>query len=534
MNNNSRYPVGPRLVLRADGNAVIGLGHVIRLLALTELVGPIYTECIFLIQAPTDSILILLHRAGITVAKLPAGPLTAEATQTVPPLLRPTDVLVLDGYGFDYTYQTALQPWVARLVCLDDMHIFPFAADLVLNPAGGVSPAVYTLHKPNARLLTGPAYAPLRREFQPADKHLRSSDQLPLENFNPQRATLQLLLCLGGADPNYLTRSTATELLTLQGLAHVHVVVGAAYANWEALHAWAADYADRLTLYQALSAAELADLMRRCEVAVLTPSTISYEYCSVGGGLLLLLLTANNQRDLDYFLRKAGLGLPYAVAPNVLTLAEAPRLVNQLRQAQQQYFDGQQGQRLYQEFAALLAPLPPLRLRPVHATDSNQLLVWTNDPTARQQSFDTALVSLPHHEAWLTKQLMQPERYLLLLAEETATGQQAGLIRFEFSSDKQHITLSYSLDPAFRGRGWAAGLLLVGTRAALAYWPAATRVVAEVKTNNVASVRALQRAGYREVLGSGPTGSCTFVWVAAPQLAPAIRPADMQSPSCML
>jgi RimJ/RimL family protein N-acetyltransferase len=131
-------------------------------------------------------------------------------------------------------------------------------------------------------------------------------------------------------------------------------------------------------------------------------------------------------------------------------------------------------------------------------------------------------VPLARHEAWLAGQLAQPTRYLLLLAETIDTGEPAGLIRFaineEYSENEPEttVTLSYSLGPAHRGRGWAAPLLLAGTRAVLAAFPQVARVLGEVKADNVASVRAFGRAGFREVASSGPAGSRTFAWVAAP------------------
>jgi UDP-2,4-diacetamido-2,4,6-trideoxy-beta-L-altropyranose hydrolase len=492
----------PRLVLRADGNSQIGLGHVMRLLALAELLRADFAEITFLIKAPDAAIHLLLHQASIALVNLPGYAPLAEAA-ALADLLRPTDVLVLDGYGFTYDYQTTVRSFVAHLVCLDDLHAFPFAADLVLNPAGGVQAAQYDLRQPGARLLAGPAYAPLRAHFQ------YSPD-------TPPAPPSYVLLCLGGADPRQLTRATAAELLALPDVVHVHAVVGSAYAAWEVLRAWADTQGPRLTLHQALLASQLAALMRQCGAAVLSPSTISYEYCAAGGGLLLTLPTADNQHDLDHFLRAAGLALPYPTAPIVLAAAEAPRLAQQLRQAQRRYFDGQQGPRLRQEFAALWVPAAPLRLRLVQAHDSAQLLAWTNDPATRQQSFDPAPVPLARHETWLAGQLAHPARYLLLLAEATDTGEPAGLIRFALSPDNATVTLSYSLGSAHRGRGWAAPLLLAGTRAALAAWPQVAQVLGEVKADNVASVRAFRRAGFGEVAGTGPVGSRTFAWIAAP------------------
>ena len=510
MSTDFLLPLAPRLVLRADGNATIGLGHVMRLLALAELLKADFQETTFLIQTPDPAVRALLHQAGVALVELPGQTPSVEANE-LPTLLRPTDVLVLDGYSFIYDYQATTRAAVAHLVCLDDLHAFPFAADLVLNPAGGVLAAQYDLRQLGARLLAGPAYAPLRADFQ----------RLPAALVAPPS---HVLLCLGGADPRQLTRTIAAELLALPGVAQVHAVVGSAYAAWDELRAWADGQGPRLTLHRALSASQLATLMRRCGAAVLSPSTVSYEYCATSGGLLLLLPTAENQHDLDHFLRAAGLALPYPTAPNVLTAAEAPRLAEQLRRAQRRYFDGQQGPRLRQEVAALQVPAAPLRLRPVQAPDSAQLLAWTNDPATRQQSFDPAPVPLAQHEAWLGSQLAQPERYLLLLAEAAETAEPAGLIRFALTTEDEATTqksvtiatLSYSLAPAYRGRGWAAPLLLAGTRAVLAAFPQVGRVLGAVKADNVASVRAFRRAGFAEVAGSGPAGSRTFAWVAAP------------------
>jgi UDP-2,4-diacetamido-2,4,6-trideoxy-beta-L-altropyranose hydrolase len=500
-------PQAARLVLRADGNSQLGLGHVMRLLALAEILRADFEALIFLIQAPDAALVALLRGAGMQVTTLPNGPFGQELADVLPALLHPADVLVLDGYGFDYAYQNAVRPLVAHLVCLDDLHAFPFAADLVLNPAGGITPADYDLRQPAARLLAGPGYAPLRADFQP----LASSAALASPS--------QVLLCLGGADPRQLTQATAAALLALPTVAQVHAVVGSAYAAWDELCAWAAAQGPRLTLYRALAAGQLAALMRRCGAAVLSPSTISYEYCAAGGGLLLTLPTAANQHDLDHFLREAGLALPFPAASNVLTATEAPRLAAQLRKAQRYHFDGLATQRLRQEFAALRLPAAPLRLRPVQPADSSQLLAWTNDPATRHQSFDPAPVPLAQHDAWLANQLAHPDRYLLLLAEDATTGMPAGLIRFAVTTAHQAgatAVLSYSLAPECRGRGWAAPLLLAGTRAVLAHFSAVRRVVGEVKAANEASVRAFRRAGYALAGGAGPAGGLTFVWTAAP------------------
>ncbi|SET51748.1 UDP-2,4-diacetamido-2,4,6-trideoxy-beta-L-altropyranose hydrolase [Hymenobacter actinosclerus] len=490
-----------RLLLRADGNARIGLGHVMRLLALAEILRPDFPEQLFLIRKPDAVLTEQLTAAGLAVQALPARPLPEEAAYLAAHVLRPDDVLVLDGYDFRYDYQNTVRGAVHRLVYLDDLHAYPLAADLVLNPAGGLTPADYELRQPGARLLSGPAYAPLRAAFKSEPATDAAAEPNPTTVF----------VCLGGADPTHQTHRVATELLALPGVQQVHVVVGGAYQGWEALHAWAADQLG-LTLHRQLGAEQLAALMRQCGAAVCSASTVSYEYCAAGGGLLLLLPTAANQQDINRFLLSQNLARPYTAAANILTSPEASRIAAEMQAAQCRVFDGQAPVRLRQELRALLLPPPPFALRPVTAADSAQLLTWTNEPAVRRFSFNPEPVAEADHEAWLAARLAD-ENALLLLAQDAATGRSAGLIRF--AVEDETATLSYLLDADFRGRGLAPLLLLAGTRRLLAQFPQVRRVLGHVQAANAASVHAFERAGFQPEAPAEAADSLTFAWLGA-------------------
>jgi RimJ/RimL family protein N-acetyltransferase len=288
-------------------------------------------------------------------------------------------------------------------------------------------------------------------------------------------------------------------------------VVGSAYADWDNLRQWAEQHYS-VTLHRNLPPGDLAELMRNCGTTVCSPSTISYEYCAVGGGLLFLLPTAANQHDLHEFLRAAGLALPYPSAANVLTSPEVTRIQDQLRAAQKRHFDGHAPTRLRQAFATLRLPNAPFHLRPVTAADSNQLLAWTNEPVVRQASFNPQPVSQEFHERWLSARLQDPYALLLLAADRT-TGSPVGLIRFSIASNE--ATLSYLLDAAYRGRGWAALLLARGTEQLISSFPHLHRILAHVQRHNQASMRAFERAGYCLLPGplSGEPDSVTFAWL---------------------
>ncbi|WP_071837686.1 UDP-2,4-diacetamido-2,4,6-trideoxy-beta-L-altropyranose hydrolase [Hymenobacter norwichensis] len=492
----------PRLLLRADGNSHIGLGHVMRLLALTEIVRAEAAECLFMLREPSDELRRQLTEAGCTVIEVPVQPLPEEAVWLVRHVLLATDILVLDGYSFTYSYQHTVRAAVARLVYLDDLHSFPLAADLVLNPAGGIQINQYEMRQPGARLLAGPAYAPLRTAFREATQRpasISSSDTV--------------LVCLGGADPTHQTRHVAATLLTLPSIREVHVVVGSAYLGWEELQAWGTQQ-PQLILHRNVAAPQLVDLMRTCGAAVCSPSTVSYEYCAAGGGLLALLQVADNQQDINQFLCDAGLALPYSEALVALASGAASGLAVKFRQRQRQVFDGLAPVRLQQEFRALQLPAPPFYLRPARPSDSSQLLSWTNDPIVRQHSFNPTPVTRTQHQQWFAARLAD-KNSLLLLAEDGGTGKPVGLIRFQVEEDE--ATLSYLLDAAYRGLKLAPLLLLAGTRTVLQHFPRLRRVIGHVQQSNTASIKSFQHAGFQitNQLPAAPAGSVTFVWEAA-------------------
>ncbi|GAB3824516.1 UDP-2,4-diacetamido-2,4,6-trideoxy-beta-L-altropyranose hydrolase [Hymenobacter jeollabukensis] len=495
----------PRLVLRADGNPRIGLGHVMRLLALADMLRPDFRTT-FVIQEPSAELLALLTAAVDEVVEMTAQPAAGEPAWLAQHVLQPDDILILDGYGFEYNYQQDVRPHVARLVCLDDLHSFPSAANLVINPAGGVSAADYDLRQPGARLLSGPAYAPLRPAFLAAAAS--AAKRQPAEPDT-------ILICLGGADPSQQTQRVAEALLALASVRQVNAVVGSAYQGWDALQQWATDQ-PRLLLHRNLAAADLVALMQLCGAAVCAPSTVSYEYCASGGGLLFTQPLADNQRGIDRFLREQGLALPYHSAANVLTSGEAARVAERMRLAQHQHFDGRVAERIRRAFAELAAADSPaeqgavatsaaspstaapdgLTIRRATADDARLYFDWANDPAVRRNAVHTEPIEWEGHVGWFGRRLADSAAYLYVLEQD---GTPVGQVRIEF--DGEHVAASgiidYSVDAAWRGRGLGTAILHRALQQLRQDRAGDWTVVGQVKPQNEASARVFERLGFR-------------------------------------
>lgn len=280
-----------RLVLRADGSAQIGLGHVVRSLALAEIVEPLFTQVVLLTRSPSPAVRQLAATADVTLVELPTQSSMAEAAQLAT-YLRPTDVVVVDGYGFDEDYQTSVVGCGCKLVLIDDLKLSPTPADLIINHGPGVRPTDYVA-RPTARFCLGPEFSLLRRPF-------REQARAP----HPAPALISAVLtCFGGADPLGLTQRALAALLALPQVRRVGVVMGGAFAAAAGLHQVAAQFSTRETaFYHDVPAAELAALFQHYEAAIVPASTVLLEALLLGSAAITGYY-ADNQHPLAAYVQ---------------------------------------------------------------------------------------------------------------------------------------------------------------------------------------------------------------------------------------
>ena len=276
----------PRLLFRADGNATIGLGHLVRLLALADQLRGLAPGT-FLVREPTAAVMQLLAAEGWAVQSLPAHQSwLAEADWLALHFLKPTDVLALDGYSFDKEYQLRLQASGCGLVYVDDLLAWPVVADVLINHSPGVVAADYQAGAAT-RFLLGPAFSLLRRPF--------------LEGATlPQAPTLlaSALVCFGGADPLGLTLRTLNALRALPQLRRLGVLIGGAFGDAAALEQLAAQGSGAaITIYRNVDASTLVELLRTHDLAVVPASTVLIEALALGRPALTGYY-ADNQRAL--------------------------------------------------------------------------------------------------------------------------------------------------------------------------------------------------------------------------------------------
>lgn len=351
------------LLLRADAGSEIGVGHLMRCLALAEAWTAAGGEAHLLGDVP-DALAPRLAASGVALAERRPGTPRGSAADGVHTAAvaraRGADWIVADGYAFGGSWQGAARAADARLGVLDDhgqldAHEVDLLLDQNLDADAAMYGAAYADCAPHARRLLGSRYALLRREFagRPAS---RPVDQ-PAVDAAPASRAVRLLVTMGGSDPGGLSALALDAVARLDGPAlDVRLVVGAANPRADALRATAAKVRPhRVTV--TIDAPAMRPHMEWADLALAAAGSTCWELAYLGVPSVLLV-AAENQRAIAERLAAHGAAVRLAAdgvheAPTAAALAGAlgalagaPALRRRMSAAAAALVDGQGARRV--------------------------------------------------------------------------------------------------------------------------------------------------------------------------------------------
>lgn len=271
-----------RIIIRADGNARIGLGHIFRGLALAEILKDQF-ECVFFIKKPAPEI----RRHIISTCPL-VEIISDNLDQEIIELKRitkTTDIFVIDGYDFKDEYQSSVKKLVKKLVLIDDLAKFFLNADVIINHGGGQMADRYKTADPS-KVLLGFNYLILREVFLKA----------AMNNRNVM-ASDSAFICMGGADPGNITSKILKACLETDFLKTIIVVLGSAFKDTSKVYTQIdADFNKKeVTVVKNADAFEMERLISKSSIAICPSSTVALEVCSVQAGLISGTTAANQE-----------------------------------------------------------------------------------------------------------------------------------------------------------------------------------------------------------------------------------------------
>ncbi|MFV0886869.1 UDP-4-amino-4,6-dideoxy-N-acetyl-beta-L-altrosamine N-acetyltransferase [Metapseudomonas otitidis] len=136
---------------------------------------------------------------------------------------------------------------------------------------------------------------------------------------------------------------------------------------------------------------------------------------------------------------------------------------------------------------------PTFQLRPATLEDAGLLLRWRNAEAVRQCMYNTAEISLPEHQQWLQRELLNPaSRHLLLERDGDPVGY-ASLT--EISERHRRCAWGFNLGDTPQPKG--TGLRMLALLAEQVFTELRLeKICSEVLDFNAASLRVHQRLGF--------------------------------------
>lgn len=130
-------------------------------------------------------------------------------------------------------------------------------------------------------------------------------------------------------------------------------------------------------------------------------------------------------------------------------------------------------------------------LRRLTERDSKDIWLWRNHPEVRKNFFNTEPVPWREHKKWFTSKIKDPETkiYIAMCGKH-----KIGVIRFEIENDV--VRISINLNPDFLGKGLGSKVIRQGTEKFYKETKSKKPIIAEIKKDNIAIQKALDRAGY--------------------------------------
>ncbi|TMI64954.1 MAG: UDP-2,4-diacetamido-2,4,6-trideoxy-beta-L-altropyranose hydrolase [Bacteroidetes bacterium] len=462
-----------RIIFRADGNSQMGLGHIVRCGALSESIGNEF-ERILYTCCNLPAVLTEANKNFTAINLLSEETdLSAEAKK-ITSEIRVSDIVVLDGYHFREEYQEILRSTGASIVCIDDIHEYFFNADVIINSAGGITPMDYNA-LPGTLFYFGPQYSLLRKPF------LKEAGKGKLREKNRK-----IFICLGGADPENRTLEVVKFIASLKKFEELRIVTGGGYQFADELNQYLKGNGLKASVGTSLNAEAMASEMLSCSYAVCSPSTVCFEYMTIGG-IVYLEQIATNQDDMIRFLTREGFAFQLKDAEKENEIAEQKSLEKQAA-----VFDGKASDRL-KKIVEQIFLSQQFVVRKVLAGDMMLCYEWINEPAVREQSYNNNAIPLSDHEKWFASKLEDPNSYYYILELDAKPMAQ---IRFQVSGNE--AVLGYLVDKNYRNVGLGTTILSKGITAFTDDYKKVISITGFVKEANIASQKSFEKLKFKK------------------------------------
>lgn len=276
------------LYIRADGNAKIGTGYVMRCLAIAQAARSMGQDCTFITADKDMQPLLDGHKFRSICLNSVWNDLDRETAQ-MEELIQQEHirVLLVDSYFVTPDYLSRLHG-LTHVAYMDDLNLFPYPCSTLINYQIYAEQWNYPNRYPHTQLLLGPQYAPLREEFQ----------NLPRRTVREQ--VKDVLVTTGGSDPLNIAGQIVQRAKQTPEVADLtyHIVAGRFNQHLPMLEHLEQDHTG-VVIHRNVQ--RMSELMLACGIAVSAGGSTLHELAACGTPTICFAMADNQLEGIVAF-----------------------------------------------------------------------------------------------------------------------------------------------------------------------------------------------------------------------------------------
>ena len=279
-----------RAVIVANASVSVGGGHLRRCLSLGASLAATGWKVIVVATDPGFAeMMVGSEKIEVMTVQEYAGEILSKA------LPDGCDLLVVDHYGLDASFEIGCRGWAKLILVVDDLADRPHNCDILLDQTPGREISAYQALIPaSCRILAGAKYALLRPSFG-----------LMRNSWRPAAERVQRgHISFGATDPDDMT-SVAIDAFERSGLMlQLDIILGGSAPHIERVKAAAANFAGgEAKVYVEIG--DPASIVRHADIAIGAGGVSALERCCLGVPSLIVSV-ADNQMGNALGISRAG------------------------------------------------------------------------------------------------------------------------------------------------------------------------------------------------------------------------------------
>ncbi len=283
-------------LIRADATPEMGSGHVMRSIALGQLLQDHHHSVFFATKTNNQNLLQRIEKEKFSLIKYDIDISTTDDAEKTAAFAinNKVDFVITDGYLFDTVYQQVIKQHNLKLMCIDDIAGCHYVSDIVLNQNLNAELVFKYSAEPCTKLFLGIDYVILRREFRIIKNYIRVIDN----------ECKKILITLGGGDAKNNIGQLLNKMNDIKiSQFDITVLLGSGFMYGEEIKNIAANNYHTITIKKSID--NVVPFMQWCDLAIAAAGTTVWELLTLQTPMLVGI-AADNQVPIANELNSTG------------------------------------------------------------------------------------------------------------------------------------------------------------------------------------------------------------------------------------